>query len=204
MSRSDRRVNKTKHALMQAMTELIQEKGFEATNISEITERADVGRSTFYAHFADKEDLLQGSIQEGMRKELEERIRITWQSDSSDTPPALAFVLPMLEHADSQRDVFAAMFGKPCGTFLVDLAHDLWADLIRDNWPGADELAVQSVVGAFGSVLTWWLVKYPELSAKEVNQRFCNLMQPLFRQPINAADTPPKQTPLHPKTTGTV
>lgn len=167
---------------MSAMAELILEKGFEATNISEITARADVGRSTFYAHFADKEDLLQGSIQEGMRRDLEAAIETDRSHPESSIHPALAFCLPMLEHADENRDLFQAMFGKPSGNLMTDLAHDVWADLVRENWPGADELAVRSVVGAFGAAISWWLLSAPELTPNEVDERFRAIMSPLFEK----------------------
>ena len=70
----DRRVQRTHHLLNHALLSLIQEKGFEALTVQDIIDRANVGRSTFYAHFADKEDLfLQGF--ESLSAELKERQR---------------------------------------------------------------------------------------------------------------------------------
>lgn len=56
----DRRVQKTKRALLNALVDLILEKGYEAVTIQDITGRAKVGRSTFYAHFESKDQLLLG------------------------------------------------------------------------------------------------------------------------------------------------
>lgn len=54
----DRRVQKTKKLLSEALVSLILEKGYEAVSIQDILDRANVGRSTFYAHYENKEQLL--------------------------------------------------------------------------------------------------------------------------------------------------
>ena len=170
MRSSDRRVRRTDQALVRALIELILERGFDALTVSEITERADVGRSTFYKHYADKEDLLQGAV-EGLRGHLEAQIDAVLAS--SDGPhPVLAFCLPMLEHADGNRDLFAAMVGRRGGLLILQLFHDMWADMVRRAWPEADELAVQAITGGFGSTMSWWLQTAPALSPQEVFARY--------------------------------
>ncbi len=49
----DRRVQKTRKLLQDALIELVAEKGYEAVSIREILDKANVGRSTFYSHFED-------------------------------------------------------------------------------------------------------------------------------------------------------
>ncbi len=56
--KADRRVERTRQALTTAMMELVAEKGYYAVSVQEIAERANVGRTTFYAHFSSKEALL--------------------------------------------------------------------------------------------------------------------------------------------------
>src|SRR5262245_41400479 len=58
----DRRVQKTRKLLQDALIELVAEKGYEAVSIREILDRANVGRSTFYAHFQDKDQLLHSIL----------------------------------------------------------------------------------------------------------------------------------------------
>ena len=60
--RLDRRVRRTRHALQHAMVDLVLEKGYERVSVADVTERADVGRSTFYAHYRDKEDLFLSGL----------------------------------------------------------------------------------------------------------------------------------------------
>jgi AcrR family transcriptional regulator len=54
----DRRVLRTREALREALGELIEEKDYDEITVEEITERANIGRATFYLHYKDKEDLL--------------------------------------------------------------------------------------------------------------------------------------------------
>lgn len=58
----DRRVQKTRKLLQDALIELVTEKSYEAVTIQEILDKANVGRSTFYAHFQDKDQLLHSIL----------------------------------------------------------------------------------------------------------------------------------------------
>lgn len=69
----DPRVRRTRLLLEQAFMEAIREKGFRAVSVQDITQRAGVNRATFYAHFQDKYDLLNRSIRQGFRQEIEKR-----------------------------------------------------------------------------------------------------------------------------------
>src|SRR5499433_1391938 len=60
----DRRVQKTKNLLHQALGSLIREKPYDAIVVKEILDRANVGRSTFYTHFRNKDELLLSGIHE--------------------------------------------------------------------------------------------------------------------------------------------
>lgn len=60
----DRRIQRTRQLLQQASIAVMQEKGFKATSIQEIAERANVSRGTFYAHFEDKYALLETLLRE--------------------------------------------------------------------------------------------------------------------------------------------
>lgn len=59
---SDRRSQRTQQSLMEALLSLLNEKHYDEILINEICERANVGRSTFYAHFQTKDDLLKCSF----------------------------------------------------------------------------------------------------------------------------------------------
>ena len=69
----NRRVQRTRRTLREALVALILERGWDRFSIQDICERADVGRSTFYTHFADKEDVVGAGFEDlgrGVRAEL--------------------------------------------------------------------------------------------------------------------------------------
>ena len=68
IARVDPRVRRTRLLLQQALTELMAEKSFRSITVQDIAERATVNRVTFYAHFADKDALLEYTMREGFRQ----------------------------------------------------------------------------------------------------------------------------------------
>jgi len=70
----DPRVKRTRQLLEQSFIEVVAEKGFQSASVQDITEKAGVNRATFYAHFPDKYALLDYSVRQGFRQELEKRM----------------------------------------------------------------------------------------------------------------------------------
>jgi AcrR family transcriptional regulator len=70
----DPRVRRTRQLLQQAFLELMQEKRFASVTVHDIAERATVNRATFYAHFADKYDLLDFIIREQFQREVASKL----------------------------------------------------------------------------------------------------------------------------------
>lgn len=58
---TDRRIIRTKRLIRDALTELMEEKGFEGITVRDLTEKAAINRGTFYLHYHDKYDLLEQS-----------------------------------------------------------------------------------------------------------------------------------------------
>ena len=81
---TDRRVRRTRRALQKALVDLILEKGYDAVTIEEITDRADLGRTTFYLHYKDKEELLMHAIDTICEDFLETHSSLLAQIDSPE------------------------------------------------------------------------------------------------------------------------
>jgi AcrR family transcriptional regulator len=69
----DPRVKRTRSLILQAFGELLAEKGFEAISVQDVTDKAEINRATFYKHFVDKYALLDYTIKELFKKEIEKR-----------------------------------------------------------------------------------------------------------------------------------
>lgn len=81
---SDRRVKRSLRLLKQAFLELLQERGFAAISIQDITDRAEVNRGTFYAHFPDKYALLDVIVREQFQRYLASKLPPTASWDRNN------------------------------------------------------------------------------------------------------------------------
>jgi AcrR family transcriptional regulator len=69
----DPRVKRTRGLILQAFGDLLAEKSFDAVSVQDVTDRAQINRATFYAHFQDKYELLDYWISQMFRQEIEKR-----------------------------------------------------------------------------------------------------------------------------------
>lgn len=65
---TDRRVQRTRQVIRQAFLEVVQEKGLMGASVQEVTERANISRGTFYAHYADKYELVDSIVREEFQR----------------------------------------------------------------------------------------------------------------------------------------
>ncbi|MFE1587778.1 TetR/AcrR family transcriptional regulator [Streptomyces sp. NPDC058737] len=180
----DRRTRRSRRALGAALVELVLERGFTALTVEDITERADVARATFYAHFRDKEDLF-ARVTDDLLAGLAERLAPV-MADS-----AVGFtgkpVLEMLRHAREERDVYRIVLrgegdGKPLQMF-TDACARVTAEEFRARAernavePRIDpELLARVWVGEQLGVLRWWVEQEtPSLPAEEVVRMLLDL-----------------------------
>jgi AcrR family transcriptional regulator len=192
----DRRIQRTRSALRSALIELILEQGYEAITIQDIIDRANVGRSTFYAHYMDKQQLLLANLAE-LRAMLTEHQRAAVQTRGGLAQGRFAFSLGMFEHADSHVQLYRAMVGKQSGVILLREIPQILADLVRAELaaitpPGVrgaipQEVLVEYVVSAFLGLLVWWLEAGKTCSAAEMDQMFQALTTPGVRAALGAA-----------------
>jgi AcrR family transcriptional regulator len=69
----DPRVRRTRGLILQSFHDLLSEKNFESVSVQDVTDKAQINRATFYAHFQDKYALLDFSIQQMFMQEIEKR-----------------------------------------------------------------------------------------------------------------------------------
>lgn len=195
--REDRRVQRTRQILREALFSLIQEKGFEALSVQDIIDRANVGRATFYAHFDNKEDLLLAGFDE-LRASLREAQRAALARDRGREidERVLAFSGEMFAHVDRHRVLYRAMVGKQSGAVIRQVLHKLVVDLVRDDLkaevppdagPIRTEALVQLVAGSFFGLLIWWLNgKQTRMASVEVDTLFRRFAIPAMKAALRA------------------
>ncbi|GAA3446639.1 TetR/AcrR family transcriptional regulator [Planomonospora venezuelensis] len=158
MNRPDRRARRTRRAVQDALVELILDKGYGAVTVTDLVDRADIGRSTFYSHFSGRQDVLFSNIDE-----VADLLR---PGRGDGTGPALSFALPLLEHIDENRHLVRALTGPGSDTAVQDRIRRVLSSIIRAELltarpagarPSADlDVVVACAVGAFMALVSRW------------------------------------------------
>lgn len=167
---TDRRVSRTRRQLRDALMALILERGYNAVTIEDITQRADLGRTTFYLHYRDKEELLIESL-EAIAQELKAQVeqQLSQRMESGQiraNPVAVAF-----RHVDENRNLYriilkgegSSKVASRIREIIEEGALEFFTQHIRDMMVDPPELPKGLVAGYFASALmgfiTLWLEK---------------------------------------------
>lgn len=189
VERVDRRVGRTRRLLKEALFELIRERGYEKVSIRDIAERADVGRSTFYTHFASKEDLLF----DGFDEWLLSRADAEAEAGAGADRVRFRFSLPFLHHIGQSRHFFRAFLGSAAGARIRRKTLEILAQIVRreldrmepehDEDSRAREPRVQLIVGAFMGLTAWWVDDACRLPVEEVDRVFQSMAVRVVAEP---------------------
>jgi len=136
---TDLRVIRTKESIQDALVDLIEEKGFEAITVKDITTRAKINRGTFYAHYQDKFDLMTKCEEEIMhemtriaKQNFPRLIEVLESNLPTQAPNPIA--ISTLEYINKNSKFMKAMLG-PKGhlTFQSRLKDFLWKTIFTDG-----------------------------------------------------------------------
>lgn len=179
----DRRALRTRTALHEALIRLIVERGYDEITVSDIADAADVGRSTFYAHFVDKDDLLRGSAGR-LRAVLFAEHGLAAAEEGRPQARALGFSRFMTEHLKEQYELYRALMRGRAGPIILAEIRRVLCEIVRAELGSggraaadatAREVAVQFLVGAYMSLLTWWLDRGAREPPEEIDRAFREL-----------------------------
>ena len=183
----DRRTQKTRKALSEALISLMFEKSYESIVVQDILDRANVGRSTFYTHFRDRDELLVNGLQ-GLRELLRNAQTAARASSARNHEHVIGFSLAMFEHANSHKKLYRALVGGPGWAIVRQHIEDMLVQLMKEearslfNKKIASEIRFELLLhflgATFMSVLTWWFNHRKPLSPKEINTLFRELVIP--------------------------
>lgn len=152
----DRRVRKTREALYSAFISLVIERGYDTVSVQDIIDTADVGRTTFYAHFKTKDELLRAGF-DRLRDELKSL------SHDAGTLDAWGFVEPLLLHAKAHLGLYRALLNGSGGS----IAEREFQAIVDEKVSSALEprsrnrLAVTMLGGALTACVRNWVDGHP-------------------------------------------
>ncbi len=185
--KTDRRVQRTRRQLREALLALIVEKGYDAVTIEEITERADLGRTTFYLHYRDKEELLLESIEalsEDLRAQIERTPMIEWDFTNDQQPPILLVFHHAAENASLYRIILHGEGATRAEQGMRNLIARIVLNVLTVRVPKEGLRIAPSVppevfanyfAGALMAFITWWLEQNMPYTPEEMSSMFRRL-----------------------------
>jgi AcrR family transcriptional regulator len=174
--RSDPRARRTCQRLGNALVELIRDKPIEAITVQEVLDRAKVGRSTFYVHYRDKNDLLFSQLA------LFLEVMSTRLSEQKERSSRLVAIEEMFEHIGGQNRMYAALAEAGRLQDFYDLAQDAFArgiarrlrELGVARRMPRTELAVRAtaLAGSLLALMRWWIERGAKESPKAMDAMY--------------------------------
>lgn len=176
----DRRVQRTRQLLSESMQALILEQGYEATTVLEITERANLGRATFYLHYKDKEDLLLSCLEDvfdDLVRRLEASSSQDWRLIGQGAID-LAF-----EHAAENVDLYRIIFSGHGAWSISRRIRDYIASYARQVIENAQaeagvvprlpaEVPANYIAASLLGMIAWWLERDMPFPPAEMAETF--------------------------------
>ena len=154
MEIQDRRVRRTQHLLAKALIALTLEKGYEAVTIRDITERADVGYTTFFRHYRDKDDLLK----DVMHVVLTELVNLL--CSHSPAMDATTIGVLLFRYVQEHNEVVRVLLDShTLRHHLLEAATQtaMHENTARPDSPIPFEIAAYHVVSSSIALIEWWL-----------------------------------------------
>ena len=183
----DRRTQKTRQALQEALISLMFEKNYDAILVQEILDRANVGRSTFYTHYRDKDELLAEGLQ-GLKELLRNAQMATVVAADKKYEKVIGFSLAMFEHAHDHKKLYRSLVSGSGWVIVSQRLEEILVQLMQEEArvlfkrrASSDvpfELFVHYLGATFMTVLAWWFNDRRLLPPVEINALFRELVLP--------------------------
>lgn len=202
----DRRQQKTRRAIFDAFRRLLEKKRYDRITVQEIIDEADVGRSTFYAHFETKETLLEAMCSEVFFHVFAQD-PCPWSGRDHDLAGKLAHVLFHVQ--DSHHDLSAILLSDSGEVFMAYFKKHLLAlfEAHGERFPSSVpwEYRLHQLTAAFAETVRWWAGKGFPAAPEEVVGWFLALhgyrdtpaapADALDRDHAHTENTPERSTP---------
>lgn len=183
--RLDRRVQRTRKLLRDAMMALILEEGYDALSIQDITDKANLGRATFYLHFKDKDELLMDVMDQFMEDilvQVPQLAEIQWHlEDTKNIAKLFDFAA---EHYDLYRILTISSGAITASRQLHQtIASNIKTCIQKEIDESGDqpiipvEFIANHFAGSLLSIMYWWLDSDLPYSAEEMAEMFQKINQ---------------------------
>ncbi|QBD78835.1 TetR/AcrR family transcriptional regulator [Ktedonosporobacter rubrisoli] len=178
------RVRRTQKLLREALVELIEERGFDALTIGELTQRAMVSRAAFYRNYQDKYDLVEQIFEEAMQP-------LMMAIGSAGPAQLQGHWVKLFAHLAEYDRLYRALLGGKGSFWLVTKMRTSLADMTKEHvhaQKGKGNRAFEEgfvptlLSGLYVDAITWWLAQERPYPPEEMAQRCSLLASSLFKE----------------------
>ncbi|MHB8127991.1 MAG: TetR/AcrR family transcriptional regulator [Mobilitalea sp.] len=184
---NNRRVQKTKESLYEALSVLMDKKQYHKITVQDIIDEANVGRSTFYTHYETKDDLLFEKVEQYLSL-LNNYIYSVFERTKAEN--TLLSIQDLFEHIGENKRAIRTLLNSESTEFFVQRTKQYWDEAIlgylqNKNPIGSThdiplDIMVHHISDTLISLLKYWLEKNVHYTPKEMNMYFQRLIGPLL------------------------
>ena len=173
----DRRQKKTRRAVYDAFTRLLEKKSYSNITLQEIIDEADIGRSTFYAPFETKDELLRALCTEIFEHVFSEDLEKEKTHDFSHSDGALASAIThILYHLQDSRRYIKSILSSESGELFMRFFKEYLERLFESALSGPPlgiprEYLLNHMVCDFAETVRWWM-RNDSYSPQEISRFF--------------------------------
>ena len=141
--KTDLRVIKTKKILFNTLLELMKNKNFEKIKISDICEESLINRSTFYAHYEDKYELLMELFEEqklSLLKKLEDNNNLIFSKEY-----LMKLIDILIKHIEENREIYSAILTNNRNGILIDFLTDAIEKDVSDRLKSNNQIIISKL-----------------------------------------------------------
>lgn len=186
----DRRQQKTRAAIFTAFSTLLAEKSYSRITVQEIIDRANVGRTTFYAHFETKDDLLKALCEELFGHIIDSALDCTHTHGlySDGNAPESVFCHLLQHLQENENHILELLSCKSSELFLRYFKNSL-NELVQKQFVNQDrrnylmvprDFLVNHISGSFVEMVLWWIKGRMKQAPEELDRYFRAVIEPIL------------------------
>lgn len=186
----DRRQKKTRAAIFKAFSALLSEKNYGRITVQEIIDEADVGRTTFYAHFETKDELLKALCEELFGHIIDSALDCTHTHGlySNGNVPESVFC-HLLQHLQENDNNILGLLSCENSEIFLRYFKDSLNELIRTQFVNQNrkkntnipqDFLINHISGSFVEMVLWWIKGHMKQKPEELDGYFRAVIEPIL------------------------
>lgn len=186
----DRRQQKTRAAIFTAFSTLLEEKSYSKITVQEIIDTANVGRTTFYAHFETKDDLLKALCEELFGHIVSSAMDCSHTRGLySDQNAPESVSCHLLQHLQENKNNILGLLSCESSDLFLRYFKDSLNELIRNqfviqnrrkNKDIPQDFLVNHISGSFVEMVLWWIKGRRKQTPEELDRCFRAVIDPVL------------------------